>query len=86
MALLRAALVDRDERLQKNAGNLMQAQLQMQVRCCPKRQRFVLLRQAWMETRQHPMNVADDMQFGYCGACRAAVHSEANLGLDAGQG
>ena len=31
MALLRAALVDRDERLQKNQGDLMQAQLRMQV-------------------------------------------------------
>ena len=32
MALLRAALVDRDDRLQKDRSNLMQAQLKMQVR------------------------------------------------------
>jgi len=34
MALLRAALVNRDERLQKNKGDLVQAQLQIQVRRC----------------------------------------------------
>ena len=45
MALLRAALVDRDERLQKSAGNLMQAQLQMQVRRCPIRSRAAPLTQ-----------------------------------------
>lgn len=32
MALLRAALVDRDERLQKDRDGLMQAQLRIQVR------------------------------------------------------
>ena len=43
MALLRAALVDRDDRLQKNKADLMQAQLHMQVRSRAPRSRKLVI-------------------------------------------